>query len=593
VEHQELLERTHTCGELRGSDIGSTVTLAGWVHNRRDHGGAVFIDLRDRYGLTQVVFRPDLNSQAHETAAALRAEFCIAVRGRVDSRGENVNPKMPTGEIEVSATDLLIHSRSETPPFEIQDNIDTREAIRLQYRYLDLRRPSVQRNFLLRSKASSAVRSYLAEKGFIEAETPFMVKNTPGGARNFLVPSRLNRHCFYAMAESPQLFKQLFMVAGFDRYFQIVRCFRDEDLRGDRQPEFTQIDLEMSFVDEEQIHRVVEGLMVRLFRETLGYELPAPFPRLTYDDAIARYGSDKPDLRFELQLCDITDLCRGCGFRIFEEAVANGGLVKLLRLPGAAKELSRKDLDGLPELVKPVGAKGVAYARIQEGGAWQAPFAKAFTDEARQAVNQRAGAETGDVMLFVADKAGITNNALSTLRLNMGERFKLIKPGTWRPLWITEFPLFEISDETGQWVACHHPFTSPRAKDLPLLLTERRGEARARAYDLVVNGVEVAGGSIRIHQEEVQAQVFRALGLSDEVARSKFSFLLEAFRFGPPPHGGIAFGFDRLIMLLCGATSLREVIAFPKTQKGQDPLTGAPTAADEKQLQELHIELRK
>ena len=585
-------ERTHNCGELRASDLGRSVTLAGWVHGRRDHGGAIFIDLRDRYGLTQVVFRPDVSTGAHETAAALRAEYCIAVKGRVDSRGENVNPKMPSGEIEVSASELLVHSRSETPPFEIQDSIDTRESVRLAYRYLDLRRPAMLRNFILRSKAYAAVRTYLVAQSFLECETPFMVKNTPGGARNFLVPSRLNRGSFYALAESPQLYKQLFMVSGFDRYFQIVRCFRDEDLRGDRQPEFTQIDMEMSFVDEEQIYRIVEGLMQRLFQETLGVELPAPFPRLTYDEAVSRYGSDKPDLRFELPLTEITDLCAGCGFRIFEEAMTAGGMVKLLRLPGAAKELSRKDLDGLPELVKPVGAKGVAYARVQEGGVWQAPFAKTFTDAARQAVNQRTGATLGDVLLFVADNATVTNNALSTLRLQMGERFGLIKAGEWRPLWITDFPLLEVSDETGEWVACHHPFTSPRTQDLPLLETPRRGEARARAYDLVLNGVEVAGGSIRIHQEDVQAAVFRALGLSDEVARAKFSFLLEAFRFGPPPHGGIAFGFDRLMMLLCGASSLRDVIAFPKTQKGTCPLTGAPTPADEKQLQDLHIQLR-
>ena len=586
------IKRTHTCGELQRSDTGKKVALCGWVHNRRDHGGAIFIDLRDRYGLTQVVFRPDVSAQAHQMASELRSEFCIAVQGQVDYRGENINPKIPTGEIEVSASDLHVFSRSETPPFEIQDANDTRESIRLRYRYLDLRRPAMQQNFILRSRAYSAIRAYLEQENFLELETPIMVKNTPGGARNFLVPSRLNRHQFYALAESPQLYKQLFMVAGFDRYFQIVRCFRDEDLRGDRQPEFTQIDLEMSFVDEEQIFRLVEGLMAALFAKVLGTSLLAlPFPRLTYDDAIRRYGTDKPDLRFDLCLSDLTDLVGSCGFRIFEEALAAGGIVKALRLPDRAKDLSRKDLDSLPELVKPVGAKGVAYARVQEGGSWQAPFAKAFTDEARNQVNERVGAEPGDVLLFLADKPSIVNNALSTIRLFMGEKFGLITPGQWRPVWITEFPLFEISEETGAWVACHHPFTAPRLRDVELLQTDQRGQARARAYDLVLNGVEVAGGSIRIHQEDIQTRVFQALGLSEEMARAKFSFLLEAFRFGPPPHGGIAFGLDRLMMLLCGVSSLRDIIAFPKTQKGTCPLTGAPTSPDEKQLAELHIQL--
>jgi len=583
--------RTHHCGQLRDTDIGTKVVLMGWVHNRRDHGGAIFVDLRDRYGLTQVVFRADVSPEAHALAGDLRSEFCIAVQGRVDSRGENINPRMPTGRIEVSTWQLEIYSRAQTPPFEIQDEIDTREAIRLQYRYLDLRRPSVQQRFVVRSRTCSVARSFLQQHDFLELETPFMIKNTPGGARNFLVPSRLNRHSFYALAESPQLFKQLFMVSGFDRYYQVVRCFRDEDLRGDRQPEFTQIDMELSFVDEEQIFELVQGLMQSLFREILGVELELPFPRLTYDAAIARYGTDKPDLRFDLPLCEITDLARGCGFRIFEAAADSGGIVKALRLPGRAKDLSRKDLDGLPELVKPVGARGVAYARIQEGGAWQAPFAKTLDDQARQAMHQRLELEPGDLVLFLADGASVANNALSLLRQTMAQRFGMVDEAAWRPLWITEFPLLERSEETGEWVACHHPFTSPRRQDLDLIRTDRRGEARARAYDLVLNGVEVAGGSIRIHEEQVQQRVFQALGLSQEDAWAKFSFLLEAFRFGPPPHGGIAFGLDRLVMLLTGATSLRDVIAFPKTQKGTCPLTGAPGEVSEKQLAELHIRL--
>jgi aspartyl-tRNA synthetase len=590
---EDQLMRTHTCGALRGADVGGEAVVMGWVHNRRDHGGAIFIDLRDRYGLTQVVFRPDVCPEAHKQAGELRPEFCIAVTGRVDSRGENVNDKLPTGEIEISGTLLQIFSRAETPPFEIQDGIETKESIRLQYRYLDLRRPEVQRRFALRSRSCSVIRTHLEQQGFLELETPFMIKNTPGGARNFLVPSRLNPHQFYALAESPQLFKQLFMVAGFDRYFQIVRCFRDEDLRGDRQPEFTQIDLELSFVQEEQIYTIVEGLMRRLFSEILEVELPERFERLSYDDALARYGTDKPDLRFDLPLVDLTDLAGSCGFRVFEGAVAAGGIVKALLLPGRAKDLSRKDLDNLPELVKPVGAKGVAYIRMQEGGKWQAPFAKAFSEADKQAFTERIGAKPGDLVLFIADKPLITNNALSTLRLEMAARFDMIDKQAWRPVWITEFPLFEVSEESGAWVACHHPFTSPRSQDLELINTDRRGEARARAYDLVLNGVEVAGGSIRIHQEQVQRQVFEALGLSEEEAQAKFSFLLDAFRFGPPPHGGVAFGLDRLMMLICGTSSLREVIAFPKTQKGTCPLTGAPGDVDQRQLDELHVRLKR
>jgi len=591
METEQQPRRTHNCAQLRGTDMGAQVVLMGWVHSRRDHGGAIFIDLRDRYGLTQVVFRADFSGESHASAGELRPEFCIAVQGRVDSRGDNVNPKMPTGEIEVSVTRLQIFSRAQTPPFEIRDEIDTRESIRLQYRYLDLRRPSVQERFVLRSRACSAIRTYLGDSGFLELETPFMIKNTPGGARNFLVPSRLNRHSFYALAESPQLFKQLFMVAGFDRYYQLVRCFRDEDLRGDRQPEFTQIDMELSFVDEEQIYEVVDGLMRTLFSQLLGVDLPRPFPRLTYDTALELYGTDKPDLRFDLPLCDITDLCGSCGFRIFEGAAASGGMVKALRLPGRAKDLSRKDLDALPELVKPVGAKGVAYARIQQGGEWQAPFAKTLAPQARHQMHSRLGLEPNDLVLFVADSANVTNNALSLLRLQMAQRFGLQDGSAWQPVWITEFPLLEVSEESGEWVACHHPFTAPRSQDLELILTDRRGDARARAYDLVLNGVEVAGGSIRIHEEEVQQRVFQAIGLSQEDAWAKFSFLLEAFRFGPPPHGGIAFGLDRLAMLLTGAQSLRDVIAFPKTQKGTCPLTGAPGPVDERQLAELGIRL--
>lgn len=585
--------RTHHCAALRAADIGRQVILFGWVHTRRDHGGAIFIDLRDRYGLTQVVFRPDVNASAHATAGDLRSEYCIGVRGEVIGRGDNINPKLATGEIELSVAELEVFSSSETPPFLIEDQIDTREALRLKHRYLDMRRPTLRDNFVKRAEVCHAARNALHAEGCLEIETPYLIKNTPGGARNFLVPSRLNQHGFYALAESPQIYKQLLMVAGFDRYYQIVRCFRDEDLRGNRQLEFTQIDVELSFVDEEQIYELIERVMQRIFTEVLEAELPAPFPRLTYREALDRYGTDKPDLRYELPLCELTDLVRDCGFRIFDGAIAAGGMVKTLRLPGAAASLSRKDLDGLPDLVKPVGARGVAYARIQPEGVWQAPFAKALREETKQAINDRTGAEPGDVLLFLADQAGVVNNALSLLRDHMARRFGLVDDARWTPAWITEFPLLEISEETGMWGASHHPFTAPHPEDIPLLEGDRRGEVRARAYDFVLNGVEVAGGSIRIHEEDLQATVFRALGLSEAEAQAKFSFLLEAFRYGPPPHGGIAFGLDRLVMLLCGAASLRDVIAFPKTQKGACLLSDAPTGVDPAQLDELHILLKQ
>jgi len=579
--------RTHSCGALRESDIGNAVVLFGWVHNRRDHGGIVFVDLRDRMGLTQVAFRPDSSPQAHALAGDLRNEFCIGVHGKVISRGTNVNPKMPTGAVEVDAQRLEIFSRAETPPFQIEDTTETSEAVRLKYRYLDLRRPALARNFLARSKSYEAARRFLHGAGFAEVETPFMVKYTPGGARNFLVPSRLNPGRFYALAESPQVFKQLLMVSGFDRYFQIVRCFRDEDLRGDRQPEFTQVDIEMSFVNEEDVQAVMEGMMAEIWRAVLGVELPRPFPHLSYEQAMARYGVDKPDLRFGLELSDVTEATKACGFRVFEQVVAAGGIVKALRVPDGAR-LSRKDLDTLAEFGKPFGAKGIAFARVQEGGAWQAPFAKNFTPEALAATTAAMGAVPGDVLFFCADKAKVANTVMGALRLEMGKRFGLIPAGQWKFVWIDEFPLFEWSEEEKSLVAAHHAFTAPKPEHLELLETDP-AKVHARAYDLVLNGNEVAGGSVRIHQTEVQARVFKALGLSDEEARSKFGFLLDAFRYGPPPHGGIAAGLDRLVMLLCGSESIRDVIAFPKTQKGTDLMTDAPNEVSARQLAELFV----
>ena len=581
-------KKTHSCGQLRAAHVGQRVVLTGWVDVRRDHGNCVFVDLRDRDGIAQVVFDPQISVASHALAGDLRNEFCIGVVGTVLSRGDKVNPKMATGEIEVSADVLEVFSRSDTPPFPIEDEIETNEALRLKHRYLDLRRPSISRNLRMRSQAMLTARRYLGEGGFTEVETPFLVKYTPGGARNFLVPSRLNPGSFYALAESPQIFKQLLMVAGFERYFQIVRCFRDEDLRLDRQPEFSQIDIEMSFITEEDLQAVMEGMMSAIWREVLGVELPLPFRRMTWASTMELYGVDKPDLRLDLVLCDLTEEARGCGFRIFEAAVDQGGIVKCLRVPEGDR-LSRSQLDGLTEFAKPYGVKGVAFARVEQGGAWKAPFAKAVSDGAREAMNRKAEAVPGDVLLFIADRAKVANTCMGAVRLHIGRKLDLIRTGEWQFMWLTDPPLFERSDD-GAWVASHHPFTSPRTED-ESHLTSDPGRVLARAYDLVLNGVELGGGSIRIHRPDLQARVFQALGISEEEARTKFGFLLDAFRYGAPPHGGIAFGLDRLAMLLTGADSLRDVMAFPKTQKGTDLMTDAPTPVDRRQLEELFIQV--
>ncbi|MDI1446785.1 aspartate--tRNA ligase [Polyangium sp. 6x1] len=592
-------KRTHSCNALRTSDVGKDVVLMGWVAHRRDHGGRVFIDLRDREGLTQVVFGPEIGKEAHELASELRSEYCIGIAGKVVTRvssGGQPNPKLASGEVEVNAETLHIFSRSETPPFLIEDDIDTREEIRLKHRYLDLRRPALQRNFLVRSKLYRAARDYFHGEGFTELETPFMVKYTPGGARNFLVPSRLNPGNFYALAESPQIFKQLFMVAGFERYFQIVRCFRDEDLRLDRQPEFTQVDVEMSFITEEDIHTTMEGLITRIWKDVLDVELPRPFQRMSYHDAMLKYGSDKPDLRFGLELADLTEILRpldGGGVPLFKGALDQKGIIKALRIPAKeAASLSRTEADKLEEFVKGFGARGLARARVGEGGEWtQSPLSKTVTPEARAAINAALGAGTGDLLFFQFGSFKLVNAVLGGLRLHLGHKLGLIPEGQWRFLWVTDFPMFEQA-ESGQWVAAHHPFTSPKPEHVQYLGTDN-GRVEARAYDLVLNGNEIAGGSIRIHQREVQAKVFAALGLSEEDFRAKFGFLLDAFRYGPPPHGGIAFGLDRLAMLLCNASSLRDVITFPKTQKGTDLMTDAPTGVAPEQLDELGVQLKK
>ena len=589
--------RTHSCGALRATDAGKHVVLTGWVSGYRDHGGVVFIDLRDREGLTQLRFDPSFDQKAHAVSGDLRSEWCIGIVGEVRARGTVIDPKtgkerslsndkLATGDVDVWVKEIEVFSKSDTPPFAIEDDTDTSDALRAKYRYLDLRRPKMQKYMMTRSKITSVTREYMSKNRFLEIETPFMVKYTPGGARNFLVPSRLNPGQFYALAESPQIFKQLLMVAGYERYFQIVRCFRDEDLRNERQPEFTQIDIEMSFVNEAILQTTMEGLMSTLWREVLGVELALPLRRMTYAEAMDKYGVDKPDLRCDLVLCDVTEPCKTSGFGIFEKATAAGQIVKCMRVP-ANDKLTRKVLDALPDFAKSFGVQGVAWVRVGDGGAWSGGL-KGFADTARSEVNRIAGAQAGDTLLFVANKAKIANTCMGAVRLHIGEQLGLIRKGEWQFMWLTDPPLFEVDD--GAIAASHHPFTSPRVEDEHLLETAPE-KVLARAYDLVLNGVEVGGGSIRIHRSELQDRAFQALRISEEDRRAKFGFLLDAFKYGPPPHGGIAFGLDRLAMLMTSAEFMRDVIAFPKTQKGQDPMTDCPTPVSKKQLEELFIQV--
>jgi aspartyl-tRNA synthetase len=589
------LKRTHSCGALTSAAIGQEVVLFGWVHNRRDHGGAVFIDLRDREGITQVVFEEDVRPDVHELAERLRLEYCVGIRGTVVSRGQNANPRLKTGEIEVHATELEIFNRCEPTPFQVEDQIDTAEEKRLQYRYLDLRRAPLQRTLMTRARVNHLTRNYFTESGFLELETPFMVKYTPGGARNFLVPSRLNPGKFYALAESPQLFKQLYMIAGFDKYFQIVRCFRDEDLRLDRQPEFTQIDVERSFVTQDDIFETIEGLIAVLWKEVLGIEVPRPFQRMPFDESMAKYGNDKPDLRFGMEHVVLTDLVRshqGGGVPLLDEAVKARGIVKAMVVPASAN-LSRTEVDKLEEFVKGMGSKGLARAKVADGGEWtQSPFAKTITPGLRQAVNEATGAKPGDLLLFQFGKESVVHTVMANLRLHLGKKLGLIPEygsgGQWRFLWVVNPPLFEYDEESKQWAAAHHAFTRPHDDCVQYLETDP-GKVYCYRYDCVLNGFEIGGGSIRLHDPAVQARVFKAMGISDEEARAKFGFLLDALKMGAPPHGGIALGMDRLVMLLTGAESLRDVVAWPKTQKGTDLMTGAPGDVDGRQLRELSV----
>jgi len=583
------LKRTDYCGNLNAEDIDRKVTVLGWVHSRRDLGGMIFVDLRDREGLLQVAFSPSVISQDFlEKARALRSEYVIAVKGKVIPRPDGmVNTEMSTGEVELDAEELYILNESETPPFEVAGKIETSEGNKLKYRFLELRRPEVQKTFLLRHNLYQSTRNFLASNGFIEIETPFLTKSTPEGARDYVVPSRIEPGSFYALPQSPQLFKQMLMVSGFDRYFQIVKCFRDEDLRADRQPEFTQIDMELSFIDEEDIYKILEEMMKTLFKEVLSVDVETPFPRLSYKESMDRFGVDNPDMRFSLELTDVSSAVKNSEFKVFSDVLEKGGTIKALTLKDGAT-FSRKDIDGLTEIAKTYGAGGLVWIKLNQDG-WQSPIKKFLSDEEKKEIEKTTEANTGDLILIVADASFNTAcAALGNVRLHLIKKLGLELSQKFKFVWINKFPLLEYSEEEQRWVAVHHPFTSPMTEDMTLLDSDT-GKVRARAYDLVLNGSEIGGGSIRIHLQELQSKMFDLLGIGKEEADTKFGFLLDALRFGAPPHGGLALGLDRLVMLMTEAESIRDIIAFPKTAKASCLMSGAPSPIDEKQKDELHI----
>lgn len=578
-------KRSHNCGELRAANVGETVTLMGWVDTNRDFGAFRFITLRDRYGVTQLKFDPS-NEDVFDASNALRPEWVIAARGEVISRGDNANKQMSTGEIEVDIKELHIFSRAEVPKFPIRDEVDATEDLRLVYRFLDLRRRPIQRNIVMRAEVTHMVRDFFHDEGFLDLETPILTKSTPEGARDYLVPSRVHQGEFYALPQSPQLFKQLYMMAGYDRYFQVSRCFRDEDLRADRQPEFTQIDMEMTFVDEEDVIDVSERMIARVWKEVHGVGLELPLPRMSYSESMRRFGVDNPDLRFGLEIQDVSELVKDSEFGVFSGAVSAGGVVRSICVP---ENLSRRQLDGYTELVKVAGLKGLAWAKVAADG-WTGPIAKFFSEDEQQKITEALGGSEGNTLLFAADKVKVAVPALGQLRRNLGADLGLNKGNDWKFTWITDFPLLEHDEESDRWVAVHHPFTAPRDEDLELLESDP-GKVRARAYDLVLNGSELGGGSIRIHDQDLQKKMLKALGIGEEEANERFGFLLKALAHGAPPHGGLAFGLDRIIMLLSGASSLRDVIAYPKTASASCLMTEAPSIVDPKQLEDLHIKV--
>ncbi|MFC3883045.1 aspartate--tRNA ligase [Bacillus songklensis] len=583
--------RTYYCGEITEKAIGESIKLKGWVQKRRDLGGLIFIDLRDRTGIVQVVFNPDVSAEALKIAENVRNEFVLHIEGKVIAREEGtVNANLKTGRIEVQAEEIVILNKAKTPPFMIENKADVAEDVRLKYRYLDLRRPVMFETMKMRSDLTKTIRNYLDDNGFLDVETPILTKSTPEGARDYLVPSRVHPGEFYALPQSPQIFKQLLMVSGFERYYQIARCFRDEDLRADRQPEFTQVDIETSFLTQDEIIELAENMMVKVMKDVKGIDVPAPFPRMAYDEAMSRYGSDKPDTRFEMELVDLSEFVKDCGFKVFSGAVQNGGQVKAINVKGAAANYSRKDIDGLQEYAAVYGAKGLAWLKVEEDGL-KGPIAKFFNEEEQKQFIEALEASTGDLLLFVADKKSVVADSLGALRLKLGKDLGLIDEAKFNFLWITDWPLLEYDEEEGRYYAAHHPFTMPVRQDLEYLDTDP-GKVRAQAYDLVLNGYELGGGSLRIYERDIQEKMFQVLGFTLEQAYEQFGFLLEAFEYGTPPHGGIALGLDRLVMLLAGRTNLRDTIAFPKTASASCLLTEAPGEVSAAQLAELHLETR-